>query len=80
VNGTIDDLLSNVSAASQVIVTGPSGSIIPDILFKNSVSIVGAIRITRPDVLFDLVCEGGTGYHLFEYCAKKISILKNDEA
>jgi uncharacterized protein len=80
VNGTIDDLLANVSSQSQVIVTGPSSSILPDILFDNRVSIVGALRITRPDVLFDLVSEGGTGYHLFEYCAKKISILKGHEA
>jgi uncharacterized protein (DUF4213/DUF364 family) len=77
VNGTIDELLGSIPSGTQVIVTGPSGSILPDILFRYNVSILGAIRITKPGVLFDVVGEGGSGYHLFEYCAKKISIVKS---
>jgi len=80
VNNTIDDLLSSVPEKSAVVVAGPSGSIIPDVLFANGVSIIGATRITKPDLLFDLIGEGGGGYHLFEYCAQKICILKNYEA
>jgi uncharacterized protein len=80
VNRTIDDLLDAISPGTQVIVTGPSGSIIPDILFENKVSIVGSMRITHPEILFDIVGEGGTGYHLFEYYAEKICILKGDES
>ena len=79
VNKTIDDLLSAISPGAQVIVTGPSSNILPDILFRNKVSIIGAIRITRPDILFEVVSEGGAGFHLFEYCARKICILKGDE-
>ncbi len=80
VNGTIDDLLSSVKAGTEVIVTGPSGSIIPDILFENNVSIIGAIMITDPEALFEIVGEAGLGYHLFEYCARKICIIKGDES
>jgi len=80
VNNTIDDLLGSVPERSAVVVAGPSGSIIPDVLFANRVSIIGATRITKPDVLFDLIGEGGGGYHLFEYCAQKICILRNYEA
>ena len=78
VNNTIDDLISSISPGTQVVVTGPSGNILPDILFENKVSIIGAIRITKPDILFDIVVEGGKGFHLFEYCARKICILKGD--
>jgi hypothetical protein len=39
---------------------------------------IGASRITRPEILFEIVGEGGTGYHLFEYCAQKICILKEN--
>jgi uncharacterized protein (DUF4213/DUF364 family) len=78
VNKTIDDLLSAVSPNAQVVVTGPSSGIIPDILFKNRVSIVGTMRITNPDIVFDIVGEGGTGFHLFKYCAEKICILNED--
>jgi uncharacterized protein len=80
VNGTIDELLKAIVSGTKVIVTGPSASILPDILFQNKVSILGAVRITKPDILLDIVSEGGTGFHLFEYCAQKICILKGDEA
>lgn len=79
VNGTIDNLLSCVTPNSLVIVTGPSSSIIPDILFKNNVGIIGAVKITDDEILFDLVSEGATGYHLFEYCARKICIIRRHE-
>jgi uncharacterized protein (DUF4213/DUF364 family) len=80
VNRTLDDLLSVVSPGTKVIVTGPSSGIIPDILFENKVSIIGSVRITNPEVLFDIVSQGGSGFHLFEYCARKICILKDDES
>ena len=80
VNKTIDDLLEAISPGTLVIVTGPSSSILPDILFENKVSIIGAVRITKPEILFDIVSEGGTGFHLFEYCARKICILNEDKA
>ena len=79
VNGTIDGLLSAVREGTQVIVTGPSGSILPDVLFKNRVSIIGAVRITRPELLFDIVGEAGLAYHLFEYgVAQKICVLNEN--
>ncbi len=79
VNGTIDDLLKVISPEACVIITGPSGNIMPDILFQNKISIIGGIRITDPDKLFKIVSEGGTGFHLHEYCARKICILRRDE-
>ena len=79
VNNTIDNLLSAVSQRSLVIVTGPSSSIIPDLLFENKVKIIGATRITKPDILFKVVGEAGAGFHLFKYCAEKICVLRNDE-
>jgi uncharacterized protein (DUF4213/DUF364 family) len=80
VNGTIDGLLAVIRPGTRVIVTGPSCSIIPDILFENKVTISGSCRVTDPGLLFRVAGEGGTGYHLFEYCAKKITILNPDGA
>jgi uncharacterized protein (DUF4213/DUF364 family) len=76
VNKTIDDLLDSVSPGTQVVITGPSSSLIPDILFENKVSIIGAVRITKPEMVFDIVGQAGLGYHLFEYCAMKICVVK----
>jgi len=75
VNNSIDGLLSSILPGTQVIVTGPSSSIIPDILFENKVNIIGATRIVKPELLFPIVGEGGTGFHLFRYCAQKICVL-----
>ena len=75
VNNTIDGLLSSISPNTKTIVTGPSSSVIPDILFKNNVSIIGATRISNPELLFTIASEAGAGYHLIKYGAQKICIL-----
>jgi uncharacterized protein (DUF4213/DUF364 family) len=80
VNNTIDELLPEVKPGARVIVTGPSSNILPDILFQHNVDIIGAFRITEPEILLDVVSEGGMSYHLFKYCAQKICILKDDGA
>lgn len=76
VNNTIDGLLSVIREGSEVVVTGPSGSMLPDVLFEKGVSIIGATRVTKPDLVFELVGQAGLAYHMFEYCAQKICILK----
>jgi uncharacterized protein (DUF4213/DUF364 family) len=75
VNNTIDGLLASISPGTQIVITGPSSSLIPDILFNHKVNIIGAIRIVDPGLLFTIVSEGGAGYHLFKYCAQKICII-----
>ena len=75
VNNTIDDLLSEIGPETQVVITGPSSSLIPDVLFANKVNIIGATKITNTEILFDIVSQGGMGYHLFKYCAQKICIF-----
>jgi uncharacterized protein (DUF4213/DUF364 family) len=80
VNNTIDNLLAVVKPGTQVVVTGPSGSILPDVLFKNKVSMTGASRITDPALFMQIAGEGGLGYHLFRYCAHKICVIKGNES
>ncbi len=76
VNNTLDELLKNISHDKQLIVVGPTGSIIPDIFFKHHVNIIGAIKIIDDEKMFHIIEEGGAGYHLFQYsCAKKICLL-----
>jgi len=75
VNNTIDKLLETISPPANVIVTGPSSSMVPDILFKKGVNTVGGTRITNAELLFKLVSEAGTGFHLFKYCAEKYCIV-----
>ena len=76
VNGTIDGLLGSIRPGTEVVVTGPSANILPQVLFAHGVTMIGATRITDRDLLFSTVAQGGSGYHLFRYCARKITIVK----
>lgn len=74
-NNTLDDLLSLIPSDKQVIIVGPTSGLIPDVLFKHNINIIGLTKITDPDRMFTVVSEGGVGFHLFNYCAKKICII-----
>jgi uncharacterized protein (DUF4213/DUF364 family) len=75
VNQTFENLLKAVKPGTRIIVTGPSSSFIPDVLFSKGVDIIGAVKATDPELMMKVVSEGGTGYHLFNYCAEKICIV-----
>ena len=75
VNQTFENLLKTVKPGTKVIVTGPSSSFIPDVLFSKGVNVIGAVKATDPELVLKVVSEGGTGYHLFKYCAEKICIV-----
>lgn len=77
VNDTISELLANISPGCKTILLGPSASMPPDWFFEHSVQIVGSLRITNPEVLMNLVSQGAAGYHLYEYCAEKITLLND---
>jgi uncharacterized protein (DUF4213/DUF364 family) len=77
VNGTLDGLLDAVNPGTQVVVTGPSANIVPEVLFRNKVNIIGATRVYDSEMLFKCVAEAAAGYHLFKYCAEKICIVND---
>lgn len=77
INETFDEILENLNPKSKIIITGPSSSFIPDILFQKSIDIVGSVKITKPELMMQIIGEGATGYHFFRYCAKKICIIND---
>jgi len=76
-NNTLDNLLSLIPPKVQIIVVGPTSSMIPDVLFNHNVSIIGSTKIIDSERMFKVIAEGGAGYHLFHYCAKKICLLND---
>jgi uncharacterized protein (DUF4213/DUF364 family) len=76
-NNTLDQLLAYVPEHAQTILVGPSSSLVPDVLFKHKVDIIGSTRILDTEKMFSIISEGGTGYHLIEHCAKKICIVND---
>jgi uncharacterized protein (DUF4213/DUF364 family) len=76
-NGTVEELLELTRPGANVLVTGPTASILPDALFARNASIVSGVEVTDPDLTIDLLSEGVGAYHLFNRCVRKINILKN---
>ena len=76
VNNTFDDLLTAISPESHSIVVGPSASLLPELFFDHHIDMLGGMLITRPERLFSLVSQGAAGYHLFDYCAEKITLCR----
>jgi uncharacterized protein len=75
VNHTLDDLLALIPPRAFTVLVGPSGGLLPDVLFRRGVDLIGTIRILDPETMFTVVSEAGAGYHLFRSCAEKICIL-----
>jgi len=74
-NGTIDGLLSCVRPGSRVAVVGPTSSILPDVLFKRGVTMVSGAAITDADQALETLSQGGSAYHLYGLCARKINLF-----
>ncbi len=75
VNNTLNELMNLIPESCKVVITGPTSSIIPDVLFEKGAHIVGSTRINDIEKCLRVVSEAGTGFHLFKYCATKICTL-----
>ncbi len=73
-NNTLSELLSQVPPRARTVLVGPTSSLIPDVFFEHGIDIVGAIRILDADRMLTIIAEGGSGYHLFKSCARKICL------
>ncbi len=74
-NNTLDNMLDKIPSSKKVIVVGPTAGLIPDVLFKHGIDIIGSTRILDADKVFHTISEGGAGYHLFHNGAQKICLL-----
>ncbi len=77
-NGTCEGLLEMARKGAEIVVVGPTSSLLPGALFRRGVRVVAGIRITQPDTLLDLLAEGGSGSHMFGRTAEKIANYNRD--
>lgn len=75
-NDTLPDLLNMIKPGAQVIVTGPTASMLPDAFFQRGVTTMGGVLVTKPDEVLDIISEGGSGYHFFGKSAERLVINK----
>jgi uncharacterized protein (DUF4213/DUF364 family) len=73
-NDTLPGLLAMAKPGAQIIVTGPTASMLPDAFFSRGVTTLGGIMVTKPDDLLDIISEGGSGYHFFGKSAERTII------
>jgi len=73
-NGTLEGLLSMLRSGASAIVVGPSGSIIPDALFRRNVRMASGCVLTAPDDALDLLSQGASARHLYGRCARKVNL------
>ena len=78
-NDTLPGLLEMAKPGAQIIVTGPTASMMPDAFFKRGVTSLGGIAVTKPDQLLDIIAEGGSGYHFFGKYAERLVINHEPE-
>lgn len=75
-NGTLPGLLQMAKPGAEILVTGPTASMLPDAFFRRGVTLLGGIQVTKPDELLDIISEGGSGYHFFGKYAERTVIRK----
>lgn len=76
-NGTIDELIGWTKPGANIIVTGPTASLLPDAFFARNVTMVSGVKVTDPDLALDMLAEGAGAYHLFNACVRKINVIKS---
>lgn len=76
INDTLSELLALAKPGAEIIVTGPTASMLPDVFFNRGVTMLGGILVTKPDELLDVISEGGSGYHFFGRSAERLVIRR----
>ena len=77
INDTLDGLLEAAPEDADIIVTGPTSSMIPDVFFRHKVKKLGGDIVRNPDECLDILAEAGSGYHLFGKSTEKILVEKD---
>ncbi|EGB15610.1 hypothetical protein DND132_2407 [Pseudodesulfovibrio mercurii] len=76
INDTLEDLLATAKPSADVIVVGPTASMLPEAFFSRGVNAIGGVMATDPDRLLEVLGEGGSGYHFFGKSADRVVINK----
>ncbi|HEY0196412.1 MAG TPA: DUF364 domain-containing protein, partial [Methanobacterium sp.] len=72
INGTLEEILGFARPDAQVVVLGPTASILPNAFFRRGVNVLGGDTITNPEKMLDTLAEGGSGYHLYGKSAERV--------
>lgn len=77
INDTLEGLIAAAKPGADIIVVGPTASMLPEAFFQRGVLSIGGVMVTKPDELLDILAEAGSGYHFFGKSADKVAITRN---
>ena len=72
INDSLEPILAAAKPGASIVVVGPTASLAPGPFFRRGVTLVGGVDVTDPDLLLDLLAEGGSGYHFFGKAAERV--------
>ena len=75
-NDTLPGILAMAKPGAEILVTGPTASMLPELLFNKGVTMTGGIIVTKADEVLNILSEGGSGYHFFGKSAERTVIRK----
>jgi len=78
VNRTFERLVGMCGANTFKVLIGPTGGMLPEFLFAKGIDVIGTTKIKDADLMFRIIEEGGSGFHLFEKSAEKICIRRSN--
>lgn len=79
-NDTLEGILDHVRPGAQVVVVGPTASMLPDAFFRRGVKSIGSITVTDPDDLLDVLAEAGSGYHFYGKSAERLVVCRHEDS
>ena len=74
INGTLEGLLKLLRPGAEAAIIGPTATLITEPFARRGITVVGGTRVLNPDVLLDLLAEGGSGYHFFGKTVERVTL------
>lgn len=74
INGSLDGLLRLLRPGAEAAIIGPTATLVTEPFAQRGVTVVGGTRVLDPDVLLDLLAEGGSGYHFFGKTVERVTL------
>lgn len=72
INDSLEGLLALARPGAEVVVVGPTASLLPEAFFRRGVRVLAGVSVTDPDGLLGTLAEGGSGYHIFGRTAERV--------
>lgn len=79
-NDTLEGILNHVRPGAEVVLVGPTASMLPDAFFRRGVKSIGSITVTDPDNLLDVLAEAGSGYHFYGKSAERLVVRRHEDS